>query len=114
MIVPIVETASMAWSKVKVDQGFKILLRAIRESLHLFYDSIPLCNTKHKWNAERWLKEVTMCCQHIVFNGVNFSKQDIAGICILLYPTLGLANAKCLSSLEKHKRIFLELGPGRI
>ena len=44
---------------VKLDQAFKIILRANRKSLRLLFELLGFGIGKHHWNTKRWLDEVT-------------------------------------------------------
>ena len=60
-------------TKVKVDQGFKIQLRADRESLRLLFESLGYGIGKHHWKPERWLDEVTKFSTDPFFRGLKFT-----------------------------------------
>jgi hypothetical protein len=75
--------------KIKLDQAFKIVLRGEREALKRLFEKLGFAIGKHHWTVERWLSEVARFSQHPYFEGVEFSKDEIAKMTLLLYPVFG-------------------------
>ena len=98
--------APAAGKKVKVDQGFKIKLRADRESLHQLFKSLGYGTGKHHWKPERWIQEVTNFSEDPHFRGLKFTCFEIAAMVLMLYPSFGRTMKK-----EPEPEVFTRLGP---
>jgi len=81
------------FKKIKLDQAFKIVLRGEREALKRLFEKLGFAVGKHHWTVERWLSEVQRFTQHPHFQGVQFARDEIAKMTLLLYPVFG-ATAK--------------------
>lgn len=94
MDIPFLSATPRVVIKVKVDQGFKIKLRADRESLHLLFEDLHFGKGKHHWKVERWQQEVRQFCRHKYFKGVKFTEEEVSAIVLLLYPSFGKTKLK--------------------
>ena len=92
--VPIIPFLQSSQRKVKVDQGFKIKLRADRESIFELFKALGFGRGIHHWSYDRWLNDVTGFTQHPHFKGVVFSTEEIHGLILLLYPSFGETKTK--------------------
>ena len=89
-----------------MDQGFKIKLRADRESLFELFLALGFGTGRHHWQYSRWEAEVTRFLSDPHFQGTPFTSYDVNAVILLLYPSYGRTERK-----EAHPDVFRGLGP---
>ena len=79
--------------KLKLDQGFKSVLRGVRKAIRFAFKESGLDIGKHHWKAARWMeKGREFLEQYLRFT--NVSEWEVAAINLLLYHSFGPSKAK--------------------
>lgn len=79
--------------KLKLDQGFKSVLRGVRKAIRVAFNLSELYTGKHHWKEARWMeKGREFLEQFLKFSDV--SEWEVAAINLLLYHSFGPSKAK--------------------
>lgn len=80
-------------SKIKLDEGFKKMLRGIRKAIKAAFKASGLDKGKHHWDEDKWLeKGRTFLEDHIKLKSVK--AKEVAIVVLLLYPAFGPSDNK--------------------
>lgn len=91
--------------KLKLDQGFKSVLRGIRKAIRADFEKSGLDVGKHHWTVERWLiKGRQYLTEYIGFE--NVTGYQVAAIVLLLYHAFGPSKSK---PMDETSPIFIAL-----
>ena len=83
--------------KLKLDQGFKPLLRGFRKGLKQAFKISGLAVGKHHWRTEeKWMRKSKIFAEKTL--GFIATDKEAAILSLLLYPTLGPTKSKQLDS----------------
>ncbi|TNV80378.1 hypothetical protein FGO68_gene1187 [Halteria grandinella] len=100
------EESETKGSKIKLDEGFKKLLRGSRKAFKQAFHATKLDKGKHHWEEAKWRERVkTFLEDHLKFK--NVSSKDISIAVLLLYHSFGPSKDK---PVNKKLQIYIDLG----
>ncbi len=79
--------------KLKLDQGFKSVLRGIRKAIRLAFYGSGLSTGKHHWSEARWMDKGREFLEEFL-NLTEVTDWEVAAINLLLYHSFGPSKAK--------------------
>lgn len=92
--------------KLKLDQGFKSVLRGLRKALKAIFEKSGLSKGKHHWNESRWISQVEQFL-NISLAIRNPTDQEVAAVVLMLYPSFGPSKEK---AVDEESFIYQALG----
>jgi hypothetical protein len=91
--------------KLKLDQGFKSVLRGIRKAIRTAFDETGLQTGKHHWHESKWVeKSRDFLEEYLGFS--HASDYEIAAMILLLYHSFGPSKAK---EVDKESFVYIHL-----
>jgi len=88
--------------KLKLDQGFKSVLRGFRKAIRAAFEISKLGKGKHHWTEEKWMEKAEkFLTEELKFKSVTIF--EVAATVLLLYHSFGP------SELKGSNKFFLDI-----
>lgn len=94
------ERSPVPQGRLKLDQGFKSLLRGIRKAMRVCFKNKGLDKGKHHWSDEKWMTNVRSFLESMQIPKV--SDFEVAATVLLLYHSFGPSTQSKVN--KEHKK----------